>query len=291
MVGCHTTTRAYLLSESPPFLARVRQPFPVHNFLPACARASHTPTIPHRHTPERRFIEIQSDYEKTRKTLLNLSRQPSDADGSDCVPAAAALSFRVAANALKYAMTQRSGRGSPGLRRPDGGGAAVEQPAQPVVDDPAAAEDDPTDEELFSAMQGQWVEVECLLRVQLRGAEALDDARERVTNSLAFDSLLAQRASDSGQLTGTIFQALLARADGSADATASSVSLELGDADWDNDAASADALRKLVRIKVQDDNDLKAANGALQSCADFFSNLRVYASRHGLGEIAVLEKL
>ena len=46
-----------------------------------------------------------------------------------------------------------------------------------------------------------------------------------------------------------------------------------------------------VRIKVQDDNDLKAANGALTSCAEFFSNLQIYGSRRGLKPIDVIDKL
>ena len=115
--------------------------------------------------------------------------------------------------------------------------------------------------------------------------------RERVASSLAFDTGLGQRAADSGQLKGTIFQALLAYSDGSHGATASSVGLELSEEEWQAEAQGADALRKLVRIKVQDDNDLKAANGALSSCGDFFANLSIYCSRRGLRETAVLEKL
>ena len=36
---------------------------------------------------------------------------------------------------------------------------------------------------------------------------------------------------------------------------------------------------------------LKAANGALSSCAEFFANLSTYASRNSLKETEVLEKL
>lgn len=157
-----------------------------------------------------------------------------------------------------------------------------------VLDEPG---DDPTDEELFSAMQGQWVEVECLLRVQLRTLDALAEARKRVSESLEFDQALGQKAIESNILKGTIFQALLARADGSEEATASSIALDMPEAEWAEQAAGADALRKLVRIKVQDDNDLKAANGALSSCAEFFANLSTYARRKSMQETEVLEKL
>jgi hypothetical protein len=44
-------------------------------------------------------------------------------------------------------------------------------------------------------------------------------------------------------------------------------------------------------LLIQDDNDLKAANLALKSCAEFFDNLAVYARRHGLDETEVLPKL
>ena len=99
----------------------------------------------------------------------------------------------------------------------------------PISEEPLEG-DDPTDEELFSVMAGQWVEVECLLRVELRSSEALEAARERVSESLTFDRRLGKAAADSGQLKGTIFQALLAKADGSSGhASASSCSVEMSD--------------------------------------------------------------
>ena len=83
-----------------------------------------------------------------------------------------------------------------------------------------------------------------------------------------------------------------AKADGSDAATAASVGLDdMPASEWESRTAGADALRKLVRIKVQDDNDLKAANGALSSCDEFFGNVAMYASRKGLKEIAVVEEL
>ena len=147
------------------------------------------------------------------------------------------------------------------------------------------------DEELMAMMQSRWVEVECLLRVQLRTPDALSEARRRVLASLRFDEGVAAQAASSHQLKGTIFQALLAFVDGRAESTAASVACGVSDAEWAELALGADALRKLVRIKVQDDNDLKAANLALKSCAEFFDNLAVYAKRHGLEETEVLPKL
>ena len=115
--------------------------------------------------------------------------------------------------------------------------------------------------------------------------------RERVAASLAFDAALGQRASASGILKGAIFQALLATADGSSSATAASLGLDMSDDEWQEQARGADLLRKLVRIKVQDDNDLKAARGALTSCAEFFSNLTIYGQRQRMNSLAVINKL
>ena len=115
--------------------------------------------------------------------------------------------------------------------------------------------------------------------------------RERVAACIAFDTGLGRIASSSGALKGTIFQGLLARADGSTAATAASVGLGMAEDEWEAQARGADTLRKLVRIKVQDDNDLKAAHGALTSCSEFFSNLRVYGQRQSLGPVAVISKL
>jgi hypothetical protein len=246
-----------------------------------------------------RFIEISRDFEKRRKTLQDLSRQTSANQGDDFVPASAASSFRTAAKTLRSAIAMRSGRISPSrgvLDEAAAGAEAVEgadsRPELPELPEIGESEmSSITDEELFSTMQGQWVEVECLLRVQLRTSEALDDAGSRVRASLAFDKTLNERAASSGVLKGAIFQALLAFVDGNADSTADSVGLEVTAEQWDELGRGSDALRKLVRIKVQDDNDLKAANLALASCAEFFDNLQRYATRKELDRTTVLSHL
>ena len=253
--------------------------------LPAPARAlcAHPACLV---SPPDRFIEISRDYEKRRDALRDLSR-PSN-DGDDFVPSAAFTSFRTAASTLRSAIAMRSGR-SPGRKLSDD---ATDWPA--VEEEDAAAdltdEEIPT-EELFSAMQGQWVEVECLLRVQLRTPDALDEARQCVSSSLDFNRLLGELATSSGVLKGAIFQALLAFVDGRVESTAASVGVEMSDGEWEGLSAGADALRKLVRIKVQDDNDLKAAHSALSSCDEFFRNLELYSTREALEQTAVLTML
>jgi len=230
------------------------------------------------------FIEISRTYEKRRDALKDLASSfTSNASGDDTMPSAEFRSYRTAAENMRKAITQRSGSS----RSPGRDGA----PHAASFDGADEEEEGMSDEELMSTMQAQWVEVECLLRVQLRSPDALDEARRHVRASLTFDESLAATAESSKQLKGTIFQALLAFADGRAESTAASVNCEIGEAEWQELSRGSDALRKLVRIKVQDDNDLKAANQALQSCAEFFENLKVYATRHSLEETAVLPKL
>ncbi len=46
-----------------------------------------------------------------------------------------------------------------------------------------------------------------------------------------------------------------------------------------------------MRIKVADDNDLKAANLALQTCSDFFGGLTLAAAAQGIGDFDLLKTL
>ena len=69
----------------------------------------------------------------------------------------------------------------------------------------------------------QYGEVECLLRVPLVDAAALQKARDRVS-ALAFDARLTELAAESGALKGTIFQDLLAALREAARATRRSTS-------------------------------------------------------------------
>ena len=65
----------------------------------------------------------------------------------------------------------------------------------------------------------------------------------------------------------------------------------LGRSEWVAMQAQADALRKLVRIKLADDNDLQAAQCALAACNEFFSNLATVAQRGGQSQFDVLQSL
>ena len=198
------------------------------------------------------------------------------------MPSQAFLSYRDASKTLRAAMTARGQRSPPRKGHAD----AFEGSVENRIDSGSDELDD-----LLATMQQQWVEVECLLRVPtLRTEEALQDARSRVHKSLDFQATLDRLTKSSGVLKGTIFQALLAEVDGLGGPTHHSLGLGVTDAAWAELADGSDLLRKLVRIKVQDDNDLKAANGALESCNEFFANLRVYTRRKGASEVEIVER-
>ena len=55
--------------------------------------------------------------------------------------------------------------------------------------------------------------------------------------------------------------------------------------------ASADSMRGLVRIKIADDNDIKAARCALETCRDFFDALEQLAALRRLPAFDTMQSL
>ena len=125
--------------------------------------------------------------------------------------------------------------------------------------------------------------------------------------TIALDNELGALAESSGVLKGRIFQGLLeclrsagadhAQMDNSAKKQGGGgVARECGvePPDWRALADRADDLRKLVRVKVADDNDLKTARQGLQLCDEFFEDLARYAgleSGSAVDEFEVLRSL
>ena len=139
---------------------------------------------------------------------------------------------------------------------------------------------------LLPTLQSRSFEVECTLRLELSNREALAKAKSGVADAIALDDELNALASTTGILKGKIFQGLLeclraagaehAQLDNSAKKPGGgNVAHECGldTSEWTALADRADALRKLVRIKVADDNDLKTARAGLDMCAVFFDGL------------------
>ena len=248
------------------------------------------PSSPGRHAPSkllptllpaRRFIEITDNYKDRKKQLLNLSRQTSGTNLDDTIDSQAFLSYRDASKTLREAMTARGPR-SPEHKHAEAFEGSVAERAENLCEGEL--------DDLLTTMMQQYVEVECLLRVKFVDEAAVADARARVHKSLDFDLALNKVTKDAGVLKGTIFQALLTHLGGGNATSAASIGVTIDDAEWQGLVAGADLLRKLIRIKVQDDNDLKAANGSLKSCDEFFANLAVFSKRKGKPEIEIIQK-
>ena len=88
-------------------------------------------------------------------------------------------------------------------------------------------------------------------------------------------------------LTFTLTLTLADRGSGSAEAAA----LGVGRTEWVAMQASADSMRGLVRIKIADDNDIKAARCALETCRDFFDALEQLAALRRLPAFETMQSL
>ena len=159
--------------------------------------------------------------------------------------------------------------------------------------------------DLKSTVQTRLGEVGFLLRIDLKDAQSLHDAREQVDQALAFDAKLDQLAMTAGKVKGRLFQALLEelRAQGASHAqmdnsnknlfggamvAASEFGLDL--VTWSRLTVAADELRQLVRIKVADDNDLKTARSGLVLAAELFAAVTRLAKLQAKEEWAVLQE-
>ena len=158
---------------------------------------------------------------------------------------------------------------------------------------------------LRDTLSGQAMEVEFLLRPALSDAAALTEAMESVAAALRFDDELGELAAAHEMSKGRLFQALLeelrqagtdhAQLDNSGEKqryARTNYREEFGPEEWARMATSADSLRKLVRIKVADDNDLKTARAGLVICSSFFDGLQELARLRSVAQtFEVLQEL
>ena len=168
--------------------------------------------------------------------------------------------------------------------------------------------------EVFADLQARQLEVEMLLRLSLSSGEELDAAANRVTEALQFDEELAELAASRGILKGKLFQALVealrkqreaealiaavVAPDDSEGETPRPLDLQQGVPltgndefnftrdEWAELVRRADDLRQLIKIKVQDDNDLRTAHSGLDMCKDFLGTLSKSAKQVGDGATA-----
>lgn len=108
-------------------------------------------------------------------------------------------------------------------------------------------------------------EVELLLRPPHSPARA--STRRGVAAGLRFGDELADLAARGGVRQGQVLGWLLGSPH---DAGAARARLRLTADEWDRVAAAAEGLRGLVRLKIQDENDLRTAQQGLRLCRDFF---------------------
>lgn len=180
----------------------------------------------------------------------------------------------------------------------------------------AAEEAVPEPAMLLGELRQQWTEATCLLRSDLTAEASFEQARSTVRESLAFlDSLADLAASSSAQLhggTGALFQALLkdlARCglsgmmidnlgEQGADmsfqdaAEANALAAELGATQqWPALLRQAHDVRCIVRIKLQDANDLKAAQYALECCSTCFQEISAHAQARRLSNFQMAQLL
>jgi hypothetical protein len=168
----------------------------------------------------------------------------------------------------------------------------------------------------LSELRQQWIEASCLLRANLSTVGEYESARRTVRNSLDFlDRLLRLAATHSESLaggTGTIFQELLkdlascgvsgimidnvgaGGGDRSFDDAAreSALAAQLGCADeWPVFLRQAQDMRCIVRIKLQDANDLRAAHYALECCSTCFNEIQAHAQMRNISQYEMVSQV
>ena len=148
-------------------------------------------------------------------------------------------------------------------------------------------------------LQSRQVEVEYLLRSGLASNDEVQQARASVGQALRFDEELGELAAAKGVSKGKLFQAMVEAlrkaGESSAQLDNSGEHLEglgneefgLSVAEWAVLTQKADSLRKLVRIKLADDNDLKTARSGLELCDEFFKGVVSVAEARRVSEHAV----
>lgn len=166
----------------------------------------------------------------------------------------------------------------------------------------------------LNELRTQWMEASYMLRANMTDEEVFEKARKTVEESLRFLDKLGRVAEQHGEAlnggTGAIFQELIkdlahcgvsgmmidnARVEQEEclsfndAAQQSEMAKELGIADeWPEFLHLANEVRCVVRIKLQDANDLKAAQYALESCSTCFNELAAQAKERGISRYEMM---
>ena len=146
------------------------------------------------------FLNLSAAHEESRKKL----QEHRDTD--TVIPPSLVFSHRQMSVELLTARSSQSG----GTSSPQPAAAASSPLAAAAASSPSPPPSVAAAPPPVETLMQQYGEVECLLRVPLVDAAALQKARDRVASALAFDARLTELAAESGALKGTIFQDLLA---------------------------------------------------------------------------------
>ena len=168
-------------------------------------------------------------------------------------------------------------------------------------------EEDDDDEENTSreTLAQQWFEVSCLLRHDFANAKDYESGIDRVKKSLSFLNRLDRVAERIDVNRGQIFQGLLrriddsttvmmCREDGTYDAYTAKIKAAsdvVNEKDWTELTNDARDVLNLVRIKLEDKNDLETARSALEHSNTFFGDVSNYASKKSVPAYSVISEL
>mmetsp|Transcript_18965 Transcript_18965/g.50995 ORF Transcript_18965/g.50995 Transcript_18965/m.50995 type:complete len:312 (-) Transcript_18965:170-1105(-) len=257
----------------------------------------------------RREAEIQSHKERlaaARKEHADVTKRLLNTDRARDIDTSLVLEWSVGANALGMSFAHRQSRITHDHTSRETGDPMADEP----VPEPAMS---------LGELRQQWVEAACLLRSDMATEDSYEQARKCVRQSLQFLDKLSEVAEGNKDAlpggTGTIFQELLKDlsdcgvagmmidnlgAKGGEDgcptfeeaASASAMASALSCPDlWPKLLAQANDVRCIVRIKLQDANDLKAAQYALECCSTCFQEISAHAKARGISNYAMAQVL
>jgi hypothetical protein len=171
------------------------------------------------------------------------------------------------------------------------GGADAEEKETTMTKDELEAEVD--------RLKGRAMEVEAVLRLDFGSAGCIDEATEKLNTCSEFYEQLQSVADTLGVLKGAAFQEMLGRGTGNPrghinrERVTGLVKLEevLDAAAMASAISKAEGLSDLVRVKIEDDNDLGLALSVVQDSVAFIDEMKRVAKLKKTGEGEFMEEL
>ena len=154
-------------------------------------------------------------------------------------------------------------------------------------------------EQEVDRLKGRAMEVEAVLRLDFGSEGCIGEATDKLKACSDFYEQLTQVAEKLGVLKGAAFQEMLGRGTGNPrghinrDRVTGLVKLEeaLPEAELQEAIAKAEGLCDLVRVKIEDDNDLGLALSVVQDSTAFLDEMKRVAKMRGTEEPAFMDEL